>query len=879
MAENNTLDRIRDLLDRAQQNADLWDRAEVKPTQASHQMTQGLSGDSPGGQTSSPFSFNMDPMSIPRSQLFQAQQADSLQMQNMLQQRLSMSAFAQGTPGALSPSSTMGDPRVANYQLQAMYQMNPYMSNFFAQSQGAPSMNLAPTQFMTSSRLGVFRKSTAEQAPLSGGLDNILRDVLTLNRGDNLFVQGDNAFLPTRGFAAYEDSVDARIAASRRMSKRMESLAGTGVTLGTLGAGLFAGGIGGIAATTGVGLGAGVAVSAYMDRRAETDRIYGITKEFSTNYRSGGFRGEGFGMGEASNVMLGMRKAAAADPRYSMADYMDVLENAGSEDLMTFNASPSGTMDKVKSIIKELDIFMKLAGDPDVKSAMGRMGQLQSLGINPSQMQGAAATLKSYARLAGTSVDDIMGTSGAYGAQIAAQTGALPMYGMQVGALAAGSINTSIQMGQFSQGQAALLGGKGGMSQSLTQMITEQTQSYLGNVGLAALVDFEGGKAVFNKERFQNYMTTGNVPGGAQTLLEAGGKSLAKMGTTKQIEFLMNMRFLTGEAMGEIKTGEQQINLSRNINREMSGRHDMPMNEFLFSQFGDQGDLMKNFMSPENLRSVKSMMNQSNLTVTEARRQADKERNTFWARAGSGISTMFNNLMSMGPYGYFSQREQQNAAEATGQFFMRGVGEGGAMGDNAGRVLGNIAESGMNTFAEKYVGATARDRLESYIMGHEGTVTTPYADKGGGRVTVGMGNNLSAKWPMTATNRGALKWDELRDNEKELVAGIVRKDTHLKGYSADNPSISANDSKIIMRSAIDDHENAVKSVIGNKAFNALSGDAQSMITDFSYAAGAGRLNDDSRIVELLQAGGAVTRWPDARGPAAGQGVPADRRGH
>jgi hypothetical protein len=381
---------------------------------------------------------------------------------------------------------------------------------------------------------------------------------------------------------------------------------------------------------------------------------------------------------------------------------MEVLDQAGATGMLSFNASPGATVEKVKGIIKELDIFMKLVGDPDVRSAMERMGQLQSLGIAPQGMQSAASTLKAYARLAGTSVDDIMATSGTYGAQIAAQTGALPSYGLNVGAMAPGIINAGIQLGQYTQQQAALLGGKEGMSQSLTQMVLNQTQQHLGGVGIAAFTQFKDGKAVFNRDAFSAYMQTGQAPGGAQTLIQAGEAALNQMTAAQQTQVLMNSRFLAGEAMGMIKTPEQQIMLSRAINEQIrqSMGPDVTMEQALFGQFGEQGRVMGNFLSRDSLLSARAQMNQSRRTIEEARKQAFRERNTLTARIGTAMAETWDSIVSYLPFDSAAESEQAAAAEAAGEFFMRGMTEGPAFGANASRTLSGLIRTNQGAPAD-----------------------------------------------------------------------------------------------------------------------------------------------------------------------------------
>src|SRR5690606_34243619 len=109
----------------------------------------------------------------------------------------------------------------------------------------------------------------------------------------------------------------------------------------------------------GVGLGAGIAMelglspiigaasNAYFQRRAETNLIHDLTRDISTNFRSGGPRGVGFSYGESSSMMREIRSLAASSASYSNQDILQVFQEGVGAGVFNFNADRDSTMTKL----------------------------------------------------------------------------------------------------------------------------------------------------------------------------------------------------------------------------------------------------------------------------------------------------------------------------------------------------------------------------------------------------------------------------------------------------------------------------------------------------------------------------------------------------
>jgi len=642
----------------------MWQTAAPPQFQTQAQMTGGLEPDMSSGSNTA-------------LQMMMQQQA--FQTQQMLNQQTSLRAYAQGLPGYASPATYMQNPVVANYQMQNMYQLNPYMANFLGGQggAGAPGMNLAPAQMMTSARLGMFRGMQQGQDPQAMGLSNVLRDLATL-------------YLPNfRAFAPYEDVVDETIESGRRMYRRKESLyAGLG-SVGAMGLGFMPGL--GLAGGLAVGLGAPVAAelvaNAYFQRRAETNQIYDISQRIATaGGGANGFRNIGFGLGESAGMMREFRREAAQSPFFSMSDYMQVLESGTDAGMMKFVGTAGQTTKKVKEYVEMLDVFMQLAGDPDVRSAMERMGNLQNLGIAPGQMQNAMSNIKTYSRLMGTSVDDFMSTQGAMGAQLAAQQGGLAGYGMMTAGIAGAGIRGLVQRGLMSQAEVAIRGGESGMAQAVTQGMLGNTQAYL-EQNVAA---FMGRGGQLDMGAFQKFLETGQTPGGQNFLVQSTANNLSGMTTNQKFGYMRDHKDHLA-ALQEKLTQDPtlQLMLERRRIDELAEMQGISRKDVLYQQYGEQWRSLDFVLSDQNMLSNAVQKAQQQRSINARRRTRYLRQNSFLNSMGTGIAEMFNNMMeNFFDFEQIARKEQFLSARAAGLPAILSQGWGGMSNDELETLAG-----------------------------------------------------------------------------------------------------------------------------------------------------------------------------------------------
>jgi hypothetical protein len=139
-----------------------------------------------------------------------------------------------------------------------------------------------------------------------------------------------------------------------------------------------------------------------------------------------------------------------------LAGQSGLLDNAQSVDQITRDMGKIG---------RALTTFMKVMDEPDVQSAMRMMGNMRNLGMSLPDMTSAANNARTFARMAGVSVQGVM-QSGMQGAQMFQQMGMSGASGLQAGMAATGT--AGLLGGILNPRQLAMLGGREGITQNLT---------------------------------------------------------------------------------------------------------------------------------------------------------------------------------------------------------------------------------------------------------------------------------------------------------------------------------------------------------------------------------------------------------------------------
>lgn len=119
--------------------------------------------------------------------------------------------------------------------------------------------------------------------------------------------------------------------------------------------------------------------------------------------------------------------------RFNRADVMKITQLGGREGLLNGAQSPDQIVSRVRDLSKSLSVFMELANEPDVQRAIETMGRMQSSGLSLNETLRAVSNGRSFARMAGTSFEQLSAVGGALGSQTYGAMGLSQGLGFQTG--------------------------------------------------------------------------------------------------------------------------------------------------------------------------------------------------------------------------------------------------------------------------------------------------------------------------------------------------------------------------------------------------------------------------------------------------------------
>lgn len=147
-----------------------------------------------------------------------------------------------------------------------------------------------------------------------------------------------------------------------------------------------------------------------------------------------------------------------------ISSQVGLLDNAQSVDQISRDMGKIG---------RALSTFMKVVEEPDVRKALSMMGNMRQLGMSIPETNVAAANARTFARMAGTTVQGVM-QAGMQGAGMFQQYGMSGATGLGVGMAAAGAAGTMSTI--LDPRTLNLLGGREGVAQTLTGAAAQMSQ-------------------------------------------------------------------------------------------------------------------------------------------------------------------------------------------------------------------------------------------------------------------------------------------------------------------------------------------------------------------------------------------------------------------
>jgi len=440
--------------------------------------------------------------------------------------------------------------RIANQQIsmqQAQWRVPEAYSNF------APGL-----QYQTDSRSAVFRDQLT-----SGGLNLAQRPQASFFQD---MLMSNTALRPYYEPSFAEDPYMGVLNANRRMQERIDTavrggtnlgaqIAGGGVSWGLAKAGgsklaasaltrlglgtAVAGPIGTVAAIGDIALdmmglpsisgtvskGVDAAWDATIGRHfTNLDMAKDIQK--MTPFMVGtaaGASGQGLSLERSGRIVSSLNKMAASDIYLDKEDYLGIFQTSAQEGLLSQSANEEVMLKNIRSISKNLRLFMRVSGDPDYKNAIKQMGELYRLGVPQEEMGSAVKNIQNLSRMAGLNFEQTR-VFGQQGAMIFQNAGANMGTGYQTGIMARAFGRATAQTGALSPSMLAQMGGEEGISQNLTEILGSYLGGPTGRLSIAGLLKKDAsGRLSVDKEKVKNF-TNGTM--GVDDLLKSSERVL-----------------------------------------------------------------------------------------------------------------------------------------------------------------------------------------------------------------------------------------------------------------------------------------------------------------------------------------------------------------
>ena len=426
-----------------------------------------------------------------------AAQANLALSQGAMTQNQVMS-FNRADPFTLGPSQLPGmSPQMmaqAHHQLMQVNQMNPYIAS--ALSRGGMGGRMIDPQYASSPRYGLLRDPYGgREAAAFEEEPGLFRDFATLSN--------------YRTYALYEDPAEAISRARGRMTQRAESYTGAGVGAAALGAALMMPGPGWLALPLAITaeVGASMASDAYFGRRAQAQRIRGITEDIVTAGPNLGPLGRGVSHIASNNIMRGIRQLGADSPVFNQEDMEDILRTSADMGAMQFVGNEQQILSALKEQAEMLKTFMRITGDPDLRNTFQRMAQFQNMGLmSGSQQSLFLNNIQAFARMAGVDYGQVMSQGGQMGMQQALDIGATASMGTQIGSYTQGAVRVMQQRQALTPQYFASRGGPTGVQQAISGSMIQGTHTAL-NMYAPALIKMQGGKLTPDMEMVERLVS------------------------------------------------------------------------------------------------------------------------------------------------------------------------------------------------------------------------------------------------------------------------------------------------------------------------------------------------------------------------------------
>ena len=398
----------------------------------------------------------------------------------------------------------------------------------------------------------------------------------------------------------------------------------------------------------------------------------------STGWVTGGgalsATGQGMNMISAQQVTSGINRLAdSGDFRrqtggvFNRADLDRITRLSGELGMLDQSHTADQTIREVKKISKSLAAFMKIAGDPDLQNAMRQMAQLRQHGFGVSEMPLAASNARTFARMAGVSVDEAMSRASA-GAGVFQQAGMSGAAGFNAGLGAMGAARQAI--GGMNARQLSMAGGEAGVANTLLNA-SAQSASLAMMLPAVLTQGSPGGQMTVDRNALVEMTRSRST---ISDFARRSAENIQRMGGRDAVGQILTRR---GELQDEaaMAMSPEMLTMLPMLHARMIQREQRGSLAEAFQTMGhseqDARTLAQTMQNPEFFQNMQQQMRVSSQERMASRRDVISARDSASARIGRSIERNItdpvNSLLSraIDPItGYFAHHQDNEEALA-----------------------------------------------------------------------------------------------------------------------------------------------------------------------------------------------------------------------
>lgn len=416
--------------------------------------------------------------------------------------------------------------------------------------------------------------------------------------------------------------------------------------LGGLGVAGLLGGPLGMMAYEGLGMGQGMqglASSVFNPVVASRQSALGI-QNMSTGIITGGpnlsATGQGFSATASQQVAQGLSGMANSSQfrrdtggAFNRADLDRITRLSGELGMLDQAQSADKMVSEVRKVSKALSAFMKIAEEPDVQRAMKQMAQFKGMGFSMPEVPLAASNARTFARMAGVSIDEMM-QRGAQGAALGQQYGVSGATGFNAGIGGAGLARQAAT--GMSARQLAMAGGEEGIANTLTAGALNAATM---DAYLPAAVRRQNGRLTVDMSAMREMMTSSSMT--PADIARRGTQNIQALGGRSAVDELITRRRELQDEVASSMSPEQlalmPLMRARQAQRQIGGS----LSAALMTVPGMDEQSARTYAqmaaNPDFARNIRQQMATSATERAVARREIAESRDSIGGRVDRAV--------------------------------------------------------------------------------------------------------------------------------------------------------------------------------------------------------------------------------------------------